>query len=291
MLKFITRPSSNAVRRANRALLLLILFEGFAFIFIELGISEAVAFCLYSAILLIALQYLLRGTAQSPLEVLRRYREVSLPTALYASVLIYMINLGISVFAGVFLPKLYNIATPELTINSTWEIVLLFFVFAVLAPFYEELVFRGVALSAYRDARSTLFAVLFTSILFGSVHGSIVQTLIFLPIGVVLALVMLKTGQLWTAIVVHMLNNFIASFFVVLSVQGLPDTPIFGALGLVVAIAAFWVAVRWLGLPQSSDQRVEGIENNIWTPSLIIVIIIVALFNLESTYVALGPGV
>ena len=294
MIKFITRPSSDAVRRANRALLLfaLLMYLAFAFFVLALGMSEAVAFCLDAAILLIALQYLLRGTAQSPLEVLKRYREVDLPTALYATVLLYVINVGIVVFAGVFLPNLYSITVEatESTINSTWEIVLLFFGYAVLAPFYEELVFRGLALSAYRGVRSTLFAVLFTSILFGFFHGSIVHALVAFSIGFVFALVMLKTGQLWTAIVAHMLHNSVVTSFAAPSIQGVPFTPIFGALGLVVAIAALWVAVRWLGLPQSSGQRVEGVKNNIWTPSLVIVLIIVALLNLGTTYAALGPG-
>ena len=293
MIKFITRPSSDAVRRANRAVLLLILsiYLASTFFVLALGMSEAVAFCLGSAILLMALQYLLRGTAQSPLEVLRRYREVNLPTALYITVLLYLTNLGISVFAGVFLPNLYSIATDGLTTDSTWEVALLLFGFVVLAPFYEELVFRGLALSAYRDARSTLFAVLFTSILFGSLHGSIVHALVTFSVGFVLALVMLKTGQLWTVIVAHMLNNSIVIFFVEFSAQGVPFTPVFGALGLIVAIAALWVAVRWLGLPGSSDRQVEGVESDIWTPSLIVVIVIVALLNLWTTYIALGPGV
>ena len=293
MIKFMTRPSSDAVRRANRAILLLLLLIYLAgsFFVLALGMSEAVAFCLNAAILLIALRYLLRGTAQSPLEVLKRYREVDLPTALYITVLLYLTNLGISVFAGVFLPNLYSIATSELTTDSTWEIVLLLFSFVVLAPFYEELVFRGLALSAYRGARSTLFAVLFTSILFGFLHGSVVHALVAFSVGFVLALVMLKTGQLWTVIVVHMLHNSVVVSFVEFSTQGVPFTPVFGALGLVVAIAALWVAVRWLGLPGPSDRQVEGIENNIWTPSLVIVIFIVALLNLWTTYIALGPGV
>ena len=287
----------SAVKRANRGLLLFTLLAGvvFSLIFTEFGMSEPVAFCLDAVLTLIALQYLLRGTLNSPLEVLKHYREVNLLAALYATVLLFMIGTGIPTFASAFLPKLYSVLTlSEPTINSTWEMVVLFFGFAVLAPFYEELVFRGLALGAYRDVRSTLFAVLFTSVLFGFVHGSVVQTLFIFPMGIVFALVMLKTGQLWTVIVAHGLYNFTLGLLSELRVPEPPATPTFGILGLVVAIAAFWVAIRWLGWPRDSNRQGEYAEKgnrSIWTTSLVVVVIIAALLNLLTTYIALGPGV
>lgn len=263
----------------------------FTLLFTDLGTSDVVAFCLDAGVVLIALQLLLRGTTYIPLAVLKRYREVSWLVAIGTTVLLLLINAGILAFANAFMPRIYSaLALFEFTSTSAWEMGVLIVGVAVLAPFYEELVFRGVALRDYRDARSSLFAVLFTSALFGLVHGSIIHILYVFPMGVVFALVMLKTGQLWTVIVAHGLNNLVVTLLPKLDVPGPPAT--LGVLGLVVAAAAFWAAVRWLGLPESPAKENEGKEKkSIWTISLVIVLILTAIAIIETTYTALGLGV
>lgn len=186
MLESTPPPELNFIRRANRSILLSVLFAGtvFSLIFTELGMSVAVGLCLDAGVVLIVLQILLRGTT--------------------------------------------------------------------------------------------------------------IHILYVFPVGVVLALVMLKTGQLWTVIMAHGLNNLIATLLLEFNVPELPNTPVFGVSGLVVAAAAFWVAVRWLGLPESPAKENEGAEKkSIWTTSLVIVLILTAIAIVETTYTdtALGPGV
>lgn len=284
----------NATRSVNRSIFLVVLFASTLFsIFAVLGASEATAVFLSAMVTLLALQGLLRESASSPLEVLKRYREVGLPTATGVAVLLFVMSGGLSTFAAVFTPRLYSVLElAQFKANSAWELMLLILGIVVIAPFYEELIFRGLALRVCQNVRSTLFAVLFTSAVFGLIHGSIIQAFVLLPVGIVFALVMLKTGQLWTAIAAHALHNLIGVVFMQLEIAALPATPAFGILGLLVAAAAFYLAVRWLGLPKALVKEDKSAERkSIWTTSLIAALIITALNIALTTYLALGPGV
>ena len=303
MLPTVRQPSEtaynqpSAVRRANCVLLIFILLAGsiFTLFATALGLSEEVAFCLDAVIVLVALQLLLKGTADSPFAVLRRYREISLFTAVRLATLVYVINAGLLTFISAFMPRLYNaFAGYEYATSAAWELPFSILGFVILAPFYEELVFRGVALKAYRDARSTLFAVLFTSALFGFVHGSLVHAFVIFPSAILFALVVLQTGQLWTAIAVHALGNLTATLLIQFDTASstIVATPLSeGVIGLIVAAIAFGIGFHWLRLPQTEYRREGSARKNIWTTSLVIALMIIVLFNVLTTYGALGTSV
>ena len=215
----------NDVQRANRSLLLFYLLPfPLFFIFDAFGLNEEVTFCLISVVILVALQRLLRGTADSPLSVLKRYREVSLPAVLGLSALVFLIDTGLFTFTDAFTPQLYN-SFPSSEPVATWALPFAILGAAILTPFYEELIFRGLALRAYRNARSTLFAVLFTSALFSFIHGSLILTFVFFPSAILFALVVLKTGQLWTVIAVHALGNLVITLLIQFDVPAVSATP------------------------------------------------------------------
>lgn len=285
------RPS--AVRLANRSLLLLVLFAGSLVpLLTPLGMSEGAAFCLNAFLLIGVLQYLLRGTADSPLELLKRYREVSLPTVAGLAALVFVIEAGLLNFSSAFTPALYavDIVPFEDDASSALEFLLTIVGVAAFVPFYEELVFRGLALRAYQGVRSLWFAVLFTSALFGLVHGTLIDAFVFFPAFVLVALAVLKTGQLWNAVLVHAFGNLVATLlqgFDTSDAEALAATPTEGVVGLVVAAAAFYLGFRWLR--PGADVRREGEKGSIWTFSLVAVLVVVVLLNLMTTLEALEP--
>ncbi len=281
------------VQRANRGILIVVLLGGglFSLFLTELGVSDAVAFCLDAVVVLVALQLLLNGTTDSPWAVLKRYREINLPVVLGLTALVFVSDSGLLSFVDAFLPQFSTPLFAE-PIATLWELLLSVLAIAVLAPFYEELVFRGVALKAYRDARSTLFAVLFTSALFGLVHGSLIFALVIFPSSILFALAVLKTGQLWNVVAVHALGNLTAVLLDYFGVGATSATPpAFGVLGLVVAAAAFWLGVRWLGFPTAEPRLDEGRERGtIWTRSLVVVLILTLIGNILTTYELFSRG-
>jgi uncharacterized protein len=120
-----------------------------------------------------------------------------------------VIALCLVVQYGVFLSR-FGIQNPGNTAElvkvfgaSPLGIAILFAIGAGVAPFAEEVVFRGVVFAGLREAWREPWAILVSSLLFGIVH---LQPLAMLPtalIGAVLARVFSSTRSLWASILVH----------------------------------------------------------------------------------------
>jgi len=79
-------------------------------------------------------------------------------------------------------------------------------VFCVLAPFVEELLFRGVGYSLLRPL-GAVPAILVVGLAFGVWHGLLVALLILVPCGWLLAFLRERTGSIVPGMVVHALFN------------------------------------------------------------------------------------
>ncbi|MCA8959320.1 MAG: CPBP family intramembrane metalloprotease [Planctomycetes bacterium] len=86
--------------------------------------------------------------------------------------------------------------------------MLLAFTAIVVAPLLEELLFRGLLLRGMIGARiPAAFSVIATSALFALVHASVAASLPLFVFGCVLAVVFLRTGNLWVSIFLHAIFN------------------------------------------------------------------------------------
>ncbi len=102
--------------------------------------------------------------------------------------------------------------------NSPAAIALLFFSTAVMPAFMEEFVYRGVVLGMLRRFGNGV-AVVGSSLLFGLMHGNIVQIPFAFIVGLVLAYLVTKTGSIWVGVALHFANNAYACLMEVLSYQ------------------------------------------------------------------------
>lgn len=82
-----------------------------------------------------------------------------------------------------------------------------FVVVALVAPFVEELTYRGLGFAAVRDAAGATAAVAVTAIAFGLAHGLVVALPVLTIFGVILAVLRLKTESLYPPIALHALFN------------------------------------------------------------------------------------
>jgi hypothetical protein len=115
---------------------------------------------------------------------------------------------------------------------------------ALFTPILEELVFRGIIFSRLRRELPPLPAVVLSALIFAVVHWNIVQFLYAMLLGLVLALLMERTGHLYAAVLGHITANLIAVIrtetgFLAWSVQG-------DALSWVVSTALLIVGVMGL---------------------------------------------
>lgn len=84
------------------------------------------------------------------------------------------------------------------------------FVIAVVPALVEEFAFRGVVLSHLRKYGNT-FAILASSLLFGLVHGNLVQIPFAFAAGCILAYIDILTDSMLPSIIVHFLNNAVSA--------------------------------------------------------------------------------
>lgn len=139
------------------------------------------------------------------------------------------------------------------SLQSAWG---LFLFAAIVAPIFEEFVFRGVLLQTLKPYGNGL-AVFFTGILFGAYHGNLSQCFYAAAIGIALGYIADVTDSLLPTTVIHILINSIASGLLLLlstpSVQvyllsdesgEIPD----GDMLMIVFFAVYTISALLLGL-------------------------------------------
>lgn len=98
---------------------------------------------------------------------------------------------------------------PSMSLSGSLPFIGVFVSTLIVSPISEELVFRGVLLSQLRHFVPTTFAIIITSLLFGSLHsfGGIISAVVF---GICMAILYLKTDNICVPILAHFLNNLFA---------------------------------------------------------------------------------
>lgn len=108
----------------------------------------------------------------------------------------------------------------------------------IVSPISEELIFRGVFLNRLKLIVPTTFAVLISSLLFASLHGfgSIFSAFIF---AVCIAILYLKTDNIFVPICAHFLNNLLAEVIVLLDSGEIlfTNTLVMGAVSILAVIS------------------------------------------------------
>ena len=83
----------------------------------------------------------------------------------------------------------------------------LFFFVAMLAPFCEEVLFRGLLYHGYRKSRNLVLAGVCSAFLFGIYHMNLNQAPYAFFLGIMMALLVEATGSIWSSIFMHVLVN------------------------------------------------------------------------------------
>ena len=115
------------------------------------------------------------------------------------------VNLFDAVLAKIGFSGNYEIPIPMYNFGY---LILDLIILAVLPAICEELIFRGIIFSGLRQY-GEIKAVFLSATLFMLIHSSVEQTVYPFFVGVVLALLMLKTNNIIYPIILHFLNNAI----------------------------------------------------------------------------------
>lgn len=149
------------------------------------------------------------GIAKAP-----QARDIFLTPVVF---LVYLISTAIvSSFALQLLP--FVDATEQqdtgfVGISGQFEYVLAFLSLVIIAPIAEELLFRGYLLGKLRKYVSLWLAIFVTSLLFAIVHFQWNVGIDVFVLSIFLCLLRVWTNSLWSPILLHMLKNGIAYYF------------------------------------------------------------------------------
>lgn len=126
------------------------------------------------------------------------------------------------------MPSLPNIVANEMgmMVNDEWG----YFVIALLAPFVEELIFRGAILRALLEKINKHWvAIAISALLFALIHANPAQMPFAFVAGLFLGWTYYRTGSIIPGVAYHWINNSIA--FAMAKIYQDPDIPLIAVFG------------------------------------------------------------
>jgi len=84
---------------------------------------------------------------------------------------------------------------------------------AVLPGFCEEVTHRGMLMKSFNSRLGIMKSIFITSILFGFMHLNVVQVFYAAILGYLIALATVATKSLWVGVILHFMNNALATYF------------------------------------------------------------------------------
>lgn len=122
------------------------------------------------------------------------------------------------------------------------------FTISVIAPLLEEVMFRGaIQGDMLRKVRNPWLAIIISALIFGIFHMNPVQIVYATLLGIVLGWIYYRTGSLMSVILGHVLNNTIATIFMLFITPAVEDGLLSEQISSGVAIASEIYSVLLFG--------------------------------------------
>ncbi|MBU3106775.1 CPBP family intramembrane glutamic endopeptidase [Clostridium gasigenes] len=166
-----------------------------------------------TTILIFMLIYRLRKKKLSEELRFKKTKVSNYGVALLLGVSVYLFNIGfISLLskAGLFKGS-FDALEKNMSFIGDSNIFLTILVVGIVAPFAEELLFRGIIYKTLSKSMSIPTVIIIQGVLFGIYHMNIVQGLYATLLGILFGYVTYKTKSLWPAIIMHMVNNTVST--------------------------------------------------------------------------------
>ena len=120
----------------------------------------------------------------------------------------------------------------------------------VIAPFVEEMLFRGLFLRSFLWSHSPARAIVLTSLLFGAAHLNVYQFVVASTLGLVSGWLYWATRSLWPCIFEHAIYNSGVMLYYFQSGQEPRTTatsiPVHSPFVLLLAVGSFAFGLYWI---------------------------------------------
>lgn len=130
----------------------------------------------------------------------------------------------------------------------------------ILIPICEELVFRGLIYQRLKASGTVMSAMLYSAMVFGLMHGNMVQILYGFLLGLMLAWIYEKYGSVWAPITAHIIMNIFSVVATQYKIYDFLTKDIRYIGGVTVACAAIG-ACMYLVIQRIGDDSPEISEN------------------------------
>ncbi len=183
--------------------------------------------------------------------------------------------------------------------SPTWIII---FSTCICAPLGEEFIFRKLFIDRARRWGDTT-AILLSGILFGAFHGNFFQFFYAAALGVLLAYIYTRTGNIWWCVGMHAVINFMGSIVTPALAEMLPEdpmatlTPAQSIVSLLLSVWAYGMIIggivllvkrrKWRVLAPGCDPRPTSriLREAILNPGMLTALILLSLTILSNLVV------
>ena len=160
---------------------------------------------------------------------------VALGTRLIVAVYYYFIQ-----NVDVFRKSIIESATVEPRLYGTMDFAIAFFSILVVAPLFEEFLFRGLIMGELKKIMRPWAAILIQAIIFGLSHGFLFQSVFAAFMGIFLGILYHRTKNIFAAAVCHSMFNLTSPLM--LDNLALGGSVMFVIIGVVIiGIGLFYV--------------------------------------------------
>mgnify|MGYP002515606613 CR=1 FL=1 len=184
-----------------------------------------------------------------------------------------------------------ELSSPDIPMpQGVFGVIVSFFRVVVFAAFVEEIAFRGYIMQNLRKFGDG-FAIAMAALVFGLMHCNLIQAPFALIVGFALGYLSIKTGTLWTAVIIHGLNNSISLIVTYLN-GNVDETLLNNAASLMIyalilaAVPCFFIFVRKANALPSFKTRTElstgsKVACYLTTPTMLIAIVLMLYFTAQ----------
>ena len=169
-------------------------------------------------------------------------------------------NVGLSFLMGMvqpLFPKLFEQYAKLIELSGVGVNPISIFTAIVLAPIGEETLFRGVILTKSRKIMPFLWANIFQSVLFGVVHGNIVQGVYVFIFGLLLGYVQYRYQNIIYPILLHAVFNTCGQ---TLGYLYLDHIAFYIVVGVISLVGLIW-GIKQINSSVSQDCAIENTEH------------------------------
>jgi len=154
------------------------------------------------------------------------------------------------------MPSIINGAFQELSVSP----IILLLSAIVIAPIYEEIIFRGILLKGMAKKINPVIALLVSALLFAVVHLNIPQGINAFLLGLVVGYIYIITESIYLSIFAHFINNLLA-----LSVSSrfalIGGRHYIAIHGVLIILGVILLVIALIGYKQNKIRNVPEIYN------------------------------